>query len=76
MLEVIFSDSAVGWLNVALGKRNYFGGGSSAIIVGKNGDDHATDQKDIQKMISEEDIYEKDHIIIDFIDYAYFCIPL
>ena len=48
MLEVIFSDSTAGCLKVASGKGNYVGGVSSAIIVGKNGDDQTADQKDIQ----------------------------
>ena len=48
MLEVIFSDSAAGCLKVASGKGNYVGGVSSAIIVGKNSDDLAVDQKDIR----------------------------
>lgn len=48
MLEVIFSDSAAGCLKVASGNGNYVGGVSSAIIVGKNGDDLTADQKDIR----------------------------
>ena len=59
MLEVIFSDSAAGCLKVASGKGNYVGGVSSAIIVGKNSDDQASDQKDIQKMISESEERER-----------------
>ena len=59
MLEVIFSDSAAGCLKVASGNGNYVGGVSSAIIVGKNGDDQTADQKDIQKMISESEERER-----------------
>lgn len=54
MLEVIFSDSAAGCLKVASGKGNYVGGVSSAIIVGKNGDDLAVDQKDIRDNINKQ----------------------
>ena len=59
MLEVVFSDSAAGCLKAASGKGICVGGVSSAIIVGKNGDDHAIDQKDIQKMISESEKRER-----------------
>lgn len=58
MVEVVFNESAAGCLSVAVGKGNYVGGVSSAIVVNTDGNEQAPNQKELQKMLQESEEME------------------
>lgn len=59
MIEILFSESAAASLSVAACNSKNIGGVSSAIIVGEDGENQASNQEEIQKMIRESEEKER-----------------
>ena len=59
MIEILFSESAAASLSVAACNGKNIGGVSSAIIVGEDGENQASNQEEIQKMIREHEEKER-----------------
>lgn len=59
MIEILFSESAAASLSVAACNSKNIGGVSSAIIVGEDGENQASNQEEIQKMIREHEEKER-----------------
>lgn len=59
MIEILFSESAAASLSVAACNGKNIGGVSSAIIVGEDGENQASNQEEIQKMIRDSEERER-----------------